>query len=247
MWTKVCGLTSVDNSLQAVSAGVDAIGLNFYERSQRYVHPNLARDISLALAAESPDAASRELARVDTGRQQSGGQRLCDSDRCVDVVGLFVNASIDHMVQTVAHAGLTAVQFHGDETVKDVVMFHQQLPHIAIVRAFRIDAEHVQSDIRNAQQLAAEIPDVVCLLDTLVAGQYGGTGCRLDASSVLQFQQALPGSRIVIAGGLTPQNVRSAVEQFRPWGVDTASGVELEPGVKLPSAVAAFVNGAQGN
>ena len=247
MWTKVCGLTSVENSLQVVAAGVDAIGLNFYERSKRCVPPDMARDISSALAAESPDAPSRHLARVDTGRPHTGRQRLCDSDRCVDVVGLFVNASADYMAQLVSHAGLTAVQFHGDESVEDVVLFHQRLPHVAIVRAFRIDAEHVQRAILRAQQLAAEIPDVVCLLDTLVAGQYGGTGCRLDASSVLQFQQALPGSRIVIAGGLTPQNVRSAVEQFHPWGVDTASGVELEPGVKLPSAVAAFVNGAQGN
>lgn len=235
MWVKVCGLKTVENSLEAVEAGVDAIGLNFFERSRRFVQPSVAALISQAL--------------VHTSGIQSGPdepvKRLSVSNRRVDIVGLFVNASPRFVCETVDQAGLTAVQFHGDETVQEIADCHQRMPEVAIVRAMRVNSQTIDAVVREADELLTAIPNITCLLDAFVTGQYGGTGCTLDANTVKRFKAELPQARLIVAGGLTPENVSMAVNQLQPWGVDTASGVETEPGVKSPEKVRQFTVAAK--
>jgi phosphoribosylanthranilate isomerase len=90
--------------------------------------------------------------------------------------------------------------------------------------------------------IAAGRPPAAVLIDSHVPGQMGGTGHRAPWHLLQHFDAGVP---LVLAGGLTPDNVAEAVALVRPWGVDVASGVERAPGVKDPDRVAAFVRNAR--
>src|SRR5204862_8064607 len=96
--------------------------------------------------------------------------------------------------------------------------------------------EHVRRFVEAAKQLG-RTPAAV-LIDSHVEGQMGGTGRAAPWELLCGFD---PGVPLVLAGGLTPENVAEAVALVRPWGVDVASGVESAPGVKDPKRVADFV------
>ena len=97
------------------------------------------------------------------------------------------------------------------------------------------------SDYLARARAIGRLPDAI-LIDAYVAGQSGGTGATV-ASDVLDCIPPLP--RLILAGGLTPENVAAKVALVRPWMVDVASGVESSPGRKDPAKVAAFVKAAQ--
>jgi phosphoribosylanthranilate isomerase len=84
------------------------------------------------------------------------------------------------------------------------------------------------------------------LIDAARGGQYGGTGATLDWTQVAAQRPQLGGMPLVLAGGLTPDNVACAIAQLRPWAVDVASGVESAPGVKSAELVQMFVDAARG-
>jgi phosphoribosylanthranilate isomerase len=134
----------------------------------------------------------------------------------IEAVGVFVNQGVDEIAEAVAEAHLTTVQLHGDESV-----------------AF---AETVTQPVLKAASLAGvdavldEWPeDVVLLLDAHDPVARGGTGRIIDW---LHAADIASRRRVVLAGGLTPGNVREAIEAVRPFGVDVSSGVEAAPGVK---------------
>jgi len=114
------------------------------------------------------------------------------------------------------------------------------LRHLEVIRAFRLGAadsvEQLTAYLRRADELGCP-PDAV-LVDAYVAGQPGGTGHAI-APDVLRLLPPLP--RLVLAGGLTPENVGACVARVHPWMVDVASGVESSPGRKDPGRVAAFI------
>lgn len=145
----------------------------------------------------------------------------------VTTVGLFVNASRCEINETLDAVALDVLQFHGDETPADCEGFHRPW-----YKALRVRAG---DDIRAEAARYAGARAV--LLDTFVAGVPGGTGEMFDWSLV---PADLP-RPLILAGGLTPQNVQQAIERVRPFAVDVSGGVELRKGVKDAARVREFV------
>jgi phosphoribosylanthranilate isomerase len=145
----------------------------------------------------------------------------------VTTVGLFVNASRCELNETLDAVPLDMLQFHGDETPADCEGFHRPW-----YKALRVQAAH-DIQIQAARYAGAS----AILLDTFVAGIPGGTGEVFDWSLI---PADLP-KPLILAGGLTPQNVQQAISQVRPFAVDVSGGVELRKGVKDAETVREFL------
>jgi phosphoribosylanthranilate isomerase len=158
-----------------------------------------------------------------------------------EAVGLFVDRPPAEVAALADRLNLRVVQLHGEEPPEDL----RALASLTIIRAFRLsDAAAVARMIaylRRCEGLG-RTPDAV-LVDAYVAGQAGGTGQEI-ASDLLALLPPLP--RLVLAGGLSAENVAERVARVRPWMVDVASGVESSPGRKDPERVAAFIRAARG-
>ncbi len=128
------------------------------------------------------------------------------------------------------------IQLHGDEP--DVLVERLMERGIAVLRALRLRADAVPP---SPPPLATAF-----LLDTHAPSQYGGTGQTLDPTAAGLWLEALRPRPVLLAGGLDAANVAGVVRQNRPYGVDVASGVEEEPGVKSPQKMRAFVLAAKG-
>jgi phosphoribosylanthranilate isomerase len=157
-----------------------------------------------------------------------------------EAVGLFVDRPPGEVAKIADRIGLRIIQLHGHEPPEDL----PALSHLTIVRAFRIGDAVGIARMRNyiafANQLGRE-PDAI-LVDADVAGELGGTGTTI-ALELFDEVPRLP--RLILAGGLTPENVSKRVSLIRPWMVDVASGVESSPGRKDLERVAAFVRAAR--
>lgn len=193
---KVCGVTTVADARMCVRHGVDAIGLNFWPDSPRFVEPRAARAIARAIG--------------DT----------------IAIVGLFVDADVKRIRTLEADVGFGFIQLHGREPPEMVVELGPNA-----FKALRVGADGVDEE-------AARYGGALLLLDALVEGEVGGTGRRFDwrLAAGLSSRRA-----VILAGGLTPDNVAEALATVRPRGVDVASGVESAKGQKDEAAVAAFV------
>ncbi len=140
-------------------------------------------------------------------------------------VGVFVNASIEEIRATLDTCGLSLAQLHGDETPEMLNVLDGRA-----FKAFRGAPENINGfGKKDAPAL---------LVDAAVKGSYGGTGVTTDWSAASELASKYP---LLLAGGLNPENVAEAVRQVNPWGVDVASGVESEPGVKDAAKISAFV------
>ena len=147
-------------------------------------------------------------------------------------VGVFVNAERSSIATLHQELRLHAVQFHGDETRTDV----QDWPCMTI-KALRVPAEGPLPDWQD-------FPVNYLLLDTHKPGRYGGTGERFSWERLTLLSVECR-NRLILAGGLTPENVTEAARAVRPWAVDVASGVESAPGRKDPEKVRAFIANAK--
>jgi phosphoribosylanthranilate isomerase len=147
----------------------------------------------------------------------------------VMTVGVFVNEPIDSIRATAKRAGLTAVQLHGDEppAYADALDW----PVIRAVSVSEIDR------VADAWSV-----DTALLVDNIDPVRRGGTGAAVDWSRAAGVAKT---RRIVLAGGLTPDNVASAIRAVRPFGVDVSSGVESAPGVKDFGKVTQFISNAR--
>lgn len=142
----------------------------------------------------------------------------------IDRIGVFANTTLKEISQVVAATKLTGVQLHGDESPAFCHHLRSLLPDVEIVKALRI------RDARALAQAAAySIYVDTLLLDAYDPQQLGGTGRTLDWRTLQQFQSSLPW---FLAGGLTPDNIATALTQLRPHGIDLSSGVERSPGDK---------------
>ncbi len=141
----------------------------------------------------------------------------------IDRVGVFVNATIDELVAAAA-AGLSVLQLHGNESVEYCLEIHQKLPFCSLIKAFRVGKESRPDDFTPYNGCVDAF-----LLDTYVQGASGGTGQIFDWSIIKQLQLHRP---ILLAGGLSPENVLAAITEVQPYAVDINSGVESQPGVK---------------
>jgi phosphoribosylanthranilate isomerase len=147
----------------------------------------------------------------------------------VTAIGVFVDASREEILRAADTSGIQVAQLHGDEPPE----LCASLP-LPVVKALRMT---------NAHALAALAAYEVSgfLLDAPSAG-YGGSGTTFDWSLAAEAAQVVP---VVLAGGLTPENVAEAIRVVRPWGVDVASGVETSPGVKDADRMRRFIEAAK--
>ncbi|MWV13786.1 phosphoribosylanthranilate isomerase [Pseudomonas sp. R-28-1W-6] len=178
--------------------------------------------IGLVFYAKSPRAVSVEQAR----------QIIAALPPFVTTVGLFVDAGRDELRQILAQVPLDLLQFHGDESAEQCEGHGR--PYI---KALRVKAG---DDV--AAQVARYPGAAGVLLDTFVEGVPGGTGLAFDWSLV----PAGLAKPVILAGGLTPENVAAAIARVRPYAVDVSGGVESAKGIKDADKVRAFIRAAQG-
>ncbi len=147
----------------------------------------------------------------------------------VHKVGVFVDSSLEAVKATAAATGIDMLQFHGQESPEYCQEF--ALP---VIKSFRIRDEDSLAQVEKYKVFA-------CLCDTYVPGRAGGSGQTFDWRCL----QGLPASlRIILAGGLTPRNVSTAILQTRPFAVDVSSGVEIN-GRKDRKLIEAFIHQAK--
>ncbi len=162
-------------------------------------------------------------------------RRVSDQAPHVILVGVFVNMSPAEILRLLNACELHLAQLSGDEPPEVLEALGD--------RAFKVLRTTHESDLQNALlRYSPRIRPPAYLFDAAVRGKYGGTGKQANWELARQLAQRLP---ILLAGGLTPENVAIAVEQVRPWGVDVASGVESEPGQKDPRKIKAFIQQAK--
>ncbi len=141
----------------------------------------------------------------------------------IDRVGVFVDAPLNEVVQ-LARLGLSFVQLHGSETPEYCRELRKSLPECGIVKAFRVGAETCRDTFR---------PHELCvdafLLDTYVKGARGGTGLVFDWTLIDKLGLTRP---LILAGGLSPENVTLAIEAVHPYAIDINSGIEVQAGIK---------------
>ncbi len=231
MLVKICGLCVLEHALAAISAGADWLGFVFAP-SRRRVTVEQAR------------------AMISTLRQHTDGQQI-------RMVGLFVNERADQINQIVQQCGLDYVQLSGDETPR-------QAQHICrpVIKSLRLTGSDLEAEwLSVCQRRMEEIYDstgffglrsidaayrllvapVPLLIDAHVAGAYGGTGTQADWGRAAELARIQP---LMLAGGLTPENVDEAIRQVCPHGVDVSSGVETD-GSKDVVKIRAFIHAAR--
>ena len=193
---KICGLTNLEDALNAAEAGADTLGFVLYSKSPRCVKSKTVKEII------------RQLPPY------------------VTTVGVFANASVDEILRVMDECGLDLAQLQGDEP-----------PYVCgrlapkAIKAIRVKNRDSLTSMKDYSVRAF-------VLDTYTPENFGGTGKRFDWDLALEAKQY---GRIILAGGLTPENVREAIQKVRPYGVDVSSGVELRIGKKDPDKVRQFI------
>ena len=195
MFIKICGLTSEEDAVHAAAAGATALGVIFAPASKRCISVDRARDIVRAVPPDVP------------------------------VVGVFVNATIEDIVATVAHTGIRSVQLHGDEPES-----YASALKMPLLRAVDVDVS------------PGAWPTATLVLDAVSRPERGGTGSRVDWVRAAEVARQ---RKTVLAGGLTVENVAEAIAVVRPYGVDVSSGVETAPGRKDRDKVSRFLENAR--
>jgi phosphoribosylanthranilate isomerase len=142
----------------------------------------------------------------------------------VGTVGVFVDASAE-LISTIVHqTGLKTIQLHGQETLETCRELRHRLPNTEFIKAIRV---RKPQDLDRACSYAATVHAL--LLDAYHPQHHGGTGLTLDWTTLLNFR---PGCPWLLAGGINPHNIQTALAQAAPDGIDLSSGVEQSPGVK---------------
>ena len=213
---KFCGITRREDAEYAVELGVNALGFNFWPGSKRVINTEMAKEIIKNLPI------------------------------LVQSVGIFVNQSAFEIKAIHDMCDINVVQLHGDESPK----FALNLPKLPIIRAFRhIAIIHAITEWKNLKATflvdggAESIAIADAILEHMLGGVkhhviYGGSGKAADEKLINFFAHH---GKIILAGGLTPDNVAERVRKYRPFAVDVASGIESAPGIKDHAKMRDFV------
>jgi phosphoribosylanthranilate isomerase len=195
---KICGITEFEDARDAALLGADAIGLNFYPNSPRYIEPAEAAKIVEKLPP------------------------------FVTIVGIFVNHPDPQNLEDFALSlGLHAVQLHGNETPD----YCSMIQRVKVIKTFRVD--------RNFR---------VDTLRSYGSGTFLLDGCTPGTGKTFNWELAFGANAfgsIIIAGGLSPENVGEVVSELHPFAVDVASGVESKPGKKNYEKMRRFIEAVQ--
>lgn len=238
---KICGVRDPGTAIEVAKAGADFIGIMFAE-SKRRVTPQEAHDILEAVRGtrRTPPPAAFEAPAVGEVRGLSWFGAWSEAIETALwrwrplIVGVFADQPA-HEVNDIADAAdLDLVQLSGGESADFVRRIERP-----VLRAVHVHPETGAEDVFEAVN---GMPAAGVLLDTGSAAARGGTGVTFDWDMAADVARRLP---FLLAGGLTPENVASAIDQVRPWGVDVSSGVESD-GVKDVEKVRAFVRAAKG-
>ena len=198
---KICGITRLEDAELAASLGAWALGFILWPESKRAVEEAVAAGIARRVR------------------------------RQVELVGVFVNPTLDEIARAADAIGLTHLQLHGDEG-----------PSFAAEAARRTGAKVIKAarvaggaDLQALERFHTDFH----LLDTKVEGARGGSGRTWDWSLAAQRRSKVP---MILSGGLTPDNVAEGIAAVKPYAVDVASGVEASPGVKDPAKLEEFIS-----
>jgi len=198
---KICGITRCEDAQLVVDAGVDAVGLVFYEKSPRFVNIEFAAEICQIVPA------------------------------FVSRVALFKDAEQQMIESVLEQVEVDLIQFHGSETADYCEQFNRPYIKALGMKGAEHDVSFLLANVEKYQSAKA------LLLDGHAPGEAGGTGESFDWASIAVVEKS-----IVLAGGLTPDNVKQAIDLVHPYAVDVSSGVESSPGIKDRDKVAAFMN-----
>jgi len=223
-WVKICGITNLEDALVAVDAGADAVGFVFYEKSPRNVDTRKVREIVAKLPKE------------------------------IEKVGVLVMTPEEEINGVPPEAGLTAFQIHKDLSgtiLLDALQADGWLsvgnprPHwgdriFVSLPASLLTGDEGYRGFGWSKGAASRIGAL--FVDSGRGNMPGGTGETFDWNQLEHPVKCLSlNFNVVVAGGLTPDNVGEAMGILHPWGVDVSSGVEAKPGKKDPQKVRAFV------
>ena len=233
--TKFCGFTRVGDIQAALELGVEAIGLNFYPKSKRYIEPKRASSML------------DELAKV-TGLHNAKPQ----------FIGVFVDYSPEQVLEVLRSCPLDAIQLHGEESTQWVAAAEAlpNWPGVPILRALPYRGQQDDALIQSWGALVASETSSVygLLIDAYDPVHKGGTGKQVawelldPLPDCFRFDggDGLGGAQVsvpfLLAGGLTPENVARGMKIVRPTGVDVASGIESEPGIKDVEKMKRFID-----
>jgi phosphoribosylanthranilate isomerase len=222
-WIKICGITNLEDALVAVEAGADALGFVFYEKSPRNVTAeNVARIV------EQLPASTEKVAVVVEGHTDNldfpanlTALQWTHTTIPENFAGLISNGSIRPVKNFVAFPASNL----DDRAVKRLLEACTRLNQLSKTPKLRLHFDAL-------------------LLDSGSALKPGGTGTRFDWEKAVPIAKVVQQGpfRLVVAGGLTAENVADAMRILHPWGVDVSSGVEARPGKKDPGKLRAFIN-----
>ncbi len=221
IWIKICGNTNAADADQAVAAGASAVGFIFAPGPRR-IAPLDARNIVTVLPATA--------------------QRI----------GVFVNEKPEHVRELIQKAKLTAIQLHGDEDIEYIRNLFRDNgrekpdPPYGVrrqrdTRIFKVIRMDATAEAKLREYHESGLVDAF-VLDSATHVR-GGSGQPFDWKAFAPMIREYQGkTRIIVAGGLTAENVGEAIRTLRPWGVDVVSSVERQPGIKSREAMYAFVD-----
>ncbi|TWU67375.1 phosphoribosylanthranilate isomerase [Crateriforma conspicua] len=210
---KICGVRLKSDVAAVAAAGGDAVGLNFFPPSVRFVDP-MSTD-----ASQLADAARGHALRT---------------------VGVFVNEPVARIRQISEWLNLDAVQLHGDESIDQAIEL--QGDGLTVIRAIKLPVADLTTDLIDAATGPAAAAGLHLLLDADAGRMHGGSGKTLHWPAIHQWSAENPEARWTLAGGLDDDNVRQAVEVSGATSVDVASGVERPRGVKNDDRIRRFVS-----
>jgi phosphoribosylanthranilate isomerase len=213
---KICGVTTLDDALFSAEAGADMIGLNFYLPSPRSLSVESAAELAVNLRAEL-------------------------ADKCPLLVGVFVNETSEHIQNVMKTVGLDAAQLSGDEPAAELAGLSGR--GIAAIRPRDLEEAITQTEqMLIYSPITPHLPTLI--LDAYHPDLFGGTGEQASIEVARAIRARVP--RLMLAGGLMPENIAGRVKAIRPWGVDVASGVEGDmKGRKDPAKVRDFIAAAR--
>lgn len=151
----------------------------------------------------------------------------------ITTVGVFVNESTDQIEETIKLTGIDVVQLHGDEPPEMCNNISRR-----IIKAIRVKSLESLDPLKNYKDRVSAF-----LLDTFTPDILGGTGQIFNWDIAIDAKQF---GKIILAGGLTPDNIAKAVRRVRPYGVDVSSGIESEKGKKDHKKMKLFIERAKG-
>ncbi len=222
MWVKICATTSLADALLAAELGADAVGFVFAPSPRQVTIAQVA-----AITARLPDRVER-----------------------VGVFAGLTESNIERVAIEAQAAGLSSVQLHGAVPLELASMLKDRLGDkfdVIQTAHWRLGADVAsEAEVRaQMEELAAELRSFRLLVDAKVGTLSGGLGVPFDWAYARNAIRSVAGVRVIVAGGLTPENVNEALTQLRPYGVDVASGVEEKPGIKDAKKLAAFIRAAR--